>query len=70
MNYKLLFEMELEKNRQIQSHFRFLHKWVWSIKLRLKHLKKENELLKSNKDRNMGEFEPKLQQIIITEIYT
>lgn len=70
MNYKLLFEMELEKNRQMQSHLDFYTNEYEVLKLRLKHLKKENELLKSSKDRNIGEFEPKLQQRIITEIYT
>ena len=69
MNYKLLFEMELEKNRQMQSHLDFYTNEYEMLKLRLKHLKKENELLKSSKDRNIGEFEPKLQQRIITEIY-
>lgn len=69
MNYKLLFEMELEKNRQMQYHLDFYTNEYEVLKLRLKHLKKENEILKSNKDRNIGEFEPKLQQRIITEIY-
>ena len=69
MNYKLLFEMELEKNRQMQSHLDFYTNEYEVLKLRLKHLKKENELLKSNKARNIGEFELKLQQRIITEIY-
>ena len=69
MNYKLLFEMELEKNRQMQSHLDFYTNEYEVLKLRLKHLKKENEILKSAKDRNIGEFEPKLQQRIITEIY-
>ena len=69
MNYELLFKLELEKNRQMQSHLDFYTNEYEVLKLRLKHLKKENELLKSNKARNIGEFEPKLQQRIITEIY-
>ena len=69
MNYKLLFEMEVEKNRQMQSHLDFYTNEYEVLKLRLKHLKKENELLKTSKDRNIGEFEPKLQQRIITKIY-
>lgn len=63
MNYKLLFEMELEKNREMQVHLDFYKNDYELLKLRLHHLKKENELLKSK-----GEVQPKLQQRI-TEIY-
>ena len=69
MNYELLFKLEVEKNKQMQSHLDFYTNEYEVLKLRLKHLKKENELLKSNKNRNIDEFEPKLQQRIITEIY-
>lgn len=65
MNYKLLFEMELEKNKEMQLHLDFYTNEVAILKLRLHHLKKENELLRQN----TSEVQPKLQQRIITEIY-
>lgn len=65
MNYKFLFKMELEKNREIQGYLDFYKNEHELLKLRLHHLKKENELLRKNK----GEVQPKLQQRIITEIY-
>lgn len=64
MNYKFLFKMELEKNREIQGYLDFYKNEHELLKLRLLHLKKENELLRKNK----GEVQPKLQQRI-TEIY-
>ena len=64
MNYKLLFEMELEKNREMQVHLDFYKNDYELLKLRLHFYKKENELLRKSK----GEVQPKLQQRI-TEIY-
>jgi len=46
MNYKFLFKMELEKNREMQVHLDFYKNDYELLKLRLHHLKKENELLK------------------------
>ena len=66
MNYELLFKLEVEKNKQLTETLN----WYRDEYERLKfYAKFQNKKIKELESQINDEFEPKLQQRIITEIY-
>ena len=66
MNYELLFKLEVEKNKQLTETLN----WYRDEYERLKfYTKFQNKKIKELENQINDEFELKLQQRIITEIY-
>lgn len=66
MNYKLLFEMEVEKNKQVAETLNWYRDEYERLKFFIKFQNKKIEDLESQ---IKGEVEPKLQPTIIINNY-